>query len=83
MTNDGRTTIDTVETLRSEDLFSIEITIFQFKLMSEHALGLCSDLIAFCERSGRWSGRESCQLMVIVYRDRPGLVVRWADGLLI
>ena len=59
MTNDGRTTIDTVEILRSEDLFSIEITIFQFKLMSEHALGLCSDLITFRERSGRWSPRVS------------------------
>ncbi len=42
--------------VRLEDLFSIEITIFQFKLKkSEHALGLCSDMIAFCERSGRWS----------------------------
>jgi hypothetical protein len=60
VTKDGSQTIDTVEILRSEDLFSIEITIFQFKIISEHALGLCSDLIAFCERSGRWSqGRES------------------------
>ena len=59
MKKDGRTTIDTVEILRLEDLFSIEITIFQFKLMSEHALGLCSDLITFRERSGRWSPRVS------------------------
>ena len=57
VTNDGSQTIDTVELLRLEDLFSIEITIFQFKLMSEHASGLCSDLITFCERSGRWSHR--------------------------
>ncbi len=28
VTNDGRTTIDTVEILRLEDLFSIENTIF-------------------------------------------------------
>ena len=57
----GRT-IDTVEILRLEDLFSIEITIFQFKLMSEHASGLCSDLITFCERSGRWSHRVSTRM---------------------
>ena len=31
---------------------------------------------------GRWSGREGSQLKNIVYCDRPGLVVRWADGLL-
>ena len=43
--------------VRLEDLFSIENANFQFKLMSEHALGLCSDLITFCERSGRWSPR--------------------------
>ena len=69
MTNDGRKTIDTVETLRSEDLFSIEITIFQFKLMSEHALGLCSDLIAFCERSGRWSHGNKADIWRRGYRD--------------
>ena len=46
MPKNGRT-IDTVEILRLEDLFPIESTIFQFKLMSEHALGLCSDLKPF------------------------------------
>jgi hypothetical protein len=46
VTNDGRTTIDTVEILRLKGI-SIESTIFQFKLMSEHALGLCLDLQPF------------------------------------
>jgi len=48
VTNDGRTTIDTVELLSDcKTYFRSKIQFFQFKLISEHALGLCSDLKPF------------------------------------
>jgi hypothetical protein len=47
--------------------------------MSEHASGLCSRFEAFRERSGRWSqGRESRQVMGIVYREHPGSLAKEA-----
>ena len=56
----------------------------RFKLMSEHASGLCSDLKPFVRgQVDGHIGLEGSQLENIVYRDRPGLVVRWTDGLLI
>ena len=36
---------------------------------SEHALGLCSDMIAFCERSGRWSHGNKADIWRRGYRD--------------
>ncbi len=47
MTNDGRTTIDTVEILRLKGIFDRNYNFSVQIKKSEHALGLCLDMKPF------------------------------------